>query len=401
MTVSTIKRTDDCREPDRDSRPPERGGSQVADPPIGLSNGVRLTRLLALTRLTAPQALEIGLGVLAEATRQPEPETQSPESTHFQLAQFLIGADGEVLRGAPADGGPDARLPAPGPAGGDVAALLTEISAAARTSSADPAGERLLAEFDRAVAELPVAGVPAVARRLQVAAAALDRGAVRAELAALVSVLTGGGRASGSGLPARARSTVRETTRAWPATGGASRTAVRRIGAWVLSILVLAAVVLLEIVFLRDDIAVDIRLLLDAGRSGSAPVAAQESSGPTVQAPAPAAADDVAAVDLRPLASCAQDAPCSVRLLVRLVPAAEAQVVTWSYRIVDRCTGATTTAPGGSVAVPPGGERAAAIGTVPLPSLQAVVVFAVTDLPAVAASPPVVVGSCLPDGSAQ
>jgi hypothetical protein len=46
------------------------------------------------------------------------------------------------------------------------------------------------------------------------------------------------------------------------------------------------------------------------------------------------------------------------------------------------------------VTVPAQGERAVAVATVPLPALSAVAVFAVTDTPAVAASPPVLVGSC-------
>ena len=47
--------------------------------------------------------------------------------------------------------------------------------------------------------------------------------------------------------------------------------------------------------------------------------------------------------------------------------------------------------------MPAEGERALAVGTVPLPAARAVAVVAVTDLPAVAASPPVLVGSCLSD----
>jgi hypothetical protein len=90
-----------------------------------------------------------------------------------------------------------------------------------------------------------------------------------------------------------------------------------------------------------------------------------------------------------------------MRLLVRLVPSAEAQLVTWSYRIVDRCTGATApdTPAGGSVTVPAGSDRATAVGTVTLPAAHALAVVAVTDLPAAAASPPAFVGSCAPTDS--
>jgi hypothetical protein len=79
---------------------------------------------------------------------------------------------------------------------------------------------------------------------------------------------------------------------------------------------------------------------------------------------------------------------------VQLTPAAEPQAVTWTYRLVDACTGATVTAPGGAVTVPPRGDRAVAVGTIALPATDGVAVFAVTDAPAVAASAPVLVGSC-------
>ena len=51
--------------------------------------------------------------------------------------------------------------------------------------------------------------------------------------------------------------------------------------------------------------------------------------------------------------------------------------------------------------VPAQGERAVAVATVALPALPAVAVIAVTDTPAVAASAPVLVGSCPPDEPAQ
>jgi hypothetical protein len=84
-----------------------------------------------------------------------------------------------------------------------------------------------------------------------------------------------------------------------------------------------------------------------------------------------------------------------VRLVVRLAPGAERQVVTWSYRLVDRCTGAAETSPGGSVTVPALVQRAAVVGTVSLPAVHGVAVIAVTGQPAAAASRPLITGSCL------
>ena len=341
------------------ARPDEgTGGASVP------ADGVELSRLLALTRLTAPQAVEVGAGVLAGAARG--------------SGSFRVGADGRVL---PDPGGPPATV-------AGVAAVLGQIAEAARIPGrrADP----LLDELDRAGSDLPEAGVTAGAQRLAEAAAGIDRSAVRAGLAALVGACAG--TAAGVGGAGRAPSPVVAAS-----SGPAGREAWnpgRRITAWVLSVLVLAAVVLVEVGVLRDKISTDIGLLLDAGRGGGTTSSAHKPDGLPVRAPAPAAAGTVSGVELRALAPCAPGAPCTVRLLVRLEPRAEPQVVTWSYLLADRCTGATSTVPGGTVTVPSNGQRAVVVGTVALPDQPAVAVVAVTALPAAAASPPVSVGSC-------
>jgi hypothetical protein len=344
---------------------------------------VELTRLLALARLTPAQALEIGTGVLAASEAAPG----GADPVGDQLVDPVVAADGRVVLGSTPSAAGTTRCSA-------VLAVLADVAAAARLPgpAADPAAERLLAELDRAVRDLPADGVPVVARRLQEAAAATDRAAVRSELGALVLAVGGStgaaiGVARSGERPVAARAEPRERA-------PRRRSAVRRIGAWLLSILVLAAVVVSEVVLLRDDITADIGLLLDAGRSGDRPSAARGPATPHVAAPAPRSAGSVAEVDLRPLGRCAPGAPCPVRLLVRLVPGPQPQVVTWSYRVVDPCTGTPAIAPGGSVTVPPQADRVAAMGTVPLPPLDSVAVVAVTDAPATAASQPVVVGSC-------
>jgi hypothetical protein len=389
----TTQREEARREPGPASEPADRSEPPPAEPPPAFPGGVELSRLIALARLTAAQAVEIAAEVLAEAAGRSEPDTFGP---------VVIGADGRVVPGPAGDGRHNGKPAAAGSAGPAVAAVLADVAGAARLRGrrADPAAERLLAELDRVVTELPVTGVTAAAPALQEAAASVDRGAVRAELAALVrAVGERAGSPNGAG-PARDPAPAVLAAPAGGATGGRTRSARRRVGAWLLSVVVLASVVTLEVAVLRDDIARDVGLLLDAGRSGSAPSAGREADGPPVEAPAPAAAGSVAAVDLRPLAQCTPGAPCTLRLLVRLLPGAEPQVVTWSYRIVDRCTGATDTAAGGSVTVPAGGDRAAAVGTVVLPAVQAVAVVAVVDVPAAAASPPVFAGSCASDRQA-
>jgi hypothetical protein len=384
-------------------RPPPAGAPGLPDPgerpadgrPAG-PGGVALARLIALARLTPAQALEIGASVLADVASRQETAT----GAHLVADRVVVAADGRAVLDAAAEDGRDR-----GPAAGGAAAqaVLADVAGAARIRGrrADPAGDELLGHLDRAVTDLPHAGVPGVAKTLHEAATAIDRAAVRAELAALAAAVDGATGSASTAARTGGPSTADRATRAGRDGHGRTSTVVRRIGAWVFSVLVLGTVVLLEIAVLRDDIAADVRLLLDAGRSGTETSDAPEPDGLPVVPPAPASAGSVTAVDLRPLAPCAPGAPCTLRLLVRLVPAAEPQVVTWSYRTVDRCTGTTTTAPGGTVTVPPQGDRAAAVGTVVLPASPAAAVLAVTDLPAAAASPPVSVGSCLPGDRAR
>ncbi|MGY1823216.1 hypothetical protein [Geodermatophilus sp. SYSU D00079] len=393
MTDLTTARAPGSDGPDLVPDVPDRPEPRPGTPPLDAA-GVPLPRLTSLARLTPAQALEVGAQVLAEAARG---EGTAAGDGRVPVERLVVGADGRVTLTPPVHGSPDGRPGTP------VAAVLADVAAGARVRPrrADPAAERLLAPLDRAASDLAVEGVAEVARTLAEAAVALDRAAVRSELGALVRA-AGGAVAPGRGPGAAGRPVDRPAAGPVARAGaGAARSPVRRIGAWLLSVVVLAGVVTLEVVLLRDDIARDIGLLLDAGRSGSAPPTAAEPDGLPVVPPAPAAAGAVTGVDLRPLSPCAPGAPCDLRLLVQVAPGAEPQVVTWSYRVVDRCTGATETAPGGTVTVPAGGTRAAAVGILPLPAGPAVAVLAVTDLPATAASSPVLVGSCRPDPGAR
>lgn len=365
-----------------------------ADPPAPLAESVELSRLLRLAGLTPAQAVEVGADLLAAVAGRSD---SGVDGDRVICDRVAIGVDGMVvLRPDPrGDGG---AAPAGSPSRVTVGALLEDVARAARLRARrpGPVAGGLLAELDRAVSELPVAGVPAVARSLGEVADQADRSAVRAELGALARAIgRHAGRTGGGGSVGGPSTAIRRGAAPRAAAGG-SRNARRRIGAWLLSILVLAGVLLVENAFLRDKVSTDIGVLLDAGRGGSTASAVPKADGLPVVAPAPAASGSVRGVDLRPMAECTQGAPCAVRLLVRVVPAAGPLVVTWSYRIVDRCTGAVVPAPGGSVSVPAGQERVAVVGTVALPAAPAVGLVAVTEVPAVAASAPVLLGTCLP-----
>jgi hypothetical protein len=388
VTDVTTERADEVREPSHPADSTER-----LEEPVGPSSarpGVALTRLISLARLTPAQAMEIAVSLLNEPGMRSEPQTGS---ARLRADRIVVATDGSVLL----DPAPDGDGDEPSAAGSPVEAVLADVLGAARldTRPAGSSGDLLLAELDRAVEDLPGAGVPVVARRLRDAAGAIDRPAVRAELAALVAALGGSVRsASGGGVigapadAARGDPAVRTRRRE-------RRSVLRRVGAWVASVLVLIAVVVLEVVLLRDDISADIDVLLQAGRSGSDSSAAPTADGLPVRAPAPASAGNVTGVDLRAMGPCRPAAPCALRIQVRLAPRAQQQAVTWTYRIVDRCTGATTTVPGGRVVVPGRAGGAASVGTVALPKVPAVAVIAVTGTPAAAASAPVSVGSCL------
>jgi hypothetical protein len=356
---------------------------------------VDLHRLIARAHLTVPQAVELGAAVLAEAARRGEPDAGGSEPGQVPIGPVEIDTDGRVVPFPVTTSGDGVGL---SPVGPSVAAVLADLAGAVRprARSAGPVAERLLGELDRAAAALPAAGVPAVAGMLGEAAAAIDRGTVRAELGTLVRAIGAGAGSAGAGLPAGTPATAAARARARrPARQG--RRTGRRIVAWVLSVVVLAGGVVVEVALLRDHVAKDIGVLLDAGRSGgAAPSAAPSPDGVPVAAPAPAAAGNVRGVDLRALEPCAPGSPCTVRVMIRLDPVQRREVVTWSYRVVDRCTGVADEAPGGSVTVAPGASGAAAVGTVPLPDGQGAGIIAVTSAPAAAASQPLVVGSCRP-----
>lgn len=382
MTDLTTPRAADRPALAPEPREPIGNAPAAGHPAATAPGGLALTRLLALARPTPPQALELGLGLLDALL------VAAADGTAPDVVDPGVTAEGRVTTAA---------LPAGG-RGRPAQQVLVELAATARRpGAADPAAERVLAELDLAATDLATGSVAAAARRLGTVAGGVDRARIRSELGALARAVGGTAATPGGGLRvlpsegARGRSAPATAPRRGRSTG-------RRVGAWLLSLVALGAVVAGEVVLLGDDIRTDIDLLLDAGRSGEQPEEEPEADGLPVVPPAPPAAGPVAGVDLRALGPCATGAPCAVRLLVRVVPAAEPRTVTWSYLIVDRCTGASSGVPGGAAPVPPQADRVAVVGVVPLPALPGLAVLAVTDAPAVAASPPVSTGSCRPAG---
>src|SRR4051812_37780115 len=137
---------------DRDERWP-------ADP---LSHrGVRLTRLIGLAVLTAPQVLEIGAGLLA-AARRSESNTDALGGGRITTDQAVIDTDGRVMLG-PAfhderNGRSSSRVVSTVAA---VETLLADLAGAGRARRADPATRPTLAPHAPAGTPPPAApGVP-------------------------------------------------------------------------------------------------------------------------------------------------------------------------------------------------------------------------------------------------
>ena len=155
---------------------------------------------------------------------------------------------------------------------------------------------------------------------------------------------------------------------------------------------VLAVAVLLEWLLLHDRLGSDLRVLLDARRPAPASAAPTIVPPPPVSAPAPPSAPGVAGLDLRALASCSPGALCSVRLQVDLPPPHDVVALAWDLVIVDRCTGAQSTIPGGKVMAAPDDTRLNLVADVAVPAARTVAVFAVTNSPGRASSPPLLLG---------
>jgi hypothetical protein len=337
-----------------------------------------LPRLLSIARLTPAQAVALGADLLAdlEAMASADPETAGRPQLRPEAVR--IGRDG---RARLIDAGHRPTMNGNGAGPTSTAALLDRLRAAAGPSGVD---DELVSALERAATE-----ARSPHGRLARVAAILDEadttgGAqARAELATVVAMVTDGAApAPATGPAPRTRSPRRRRPRRAPR--DIARAAAARSWKWVLSLVVLVAAVLIEIALLRDEIGRDVQAVLEAGRSEA--TATSAPTLPPVVPPAPTAAGTISRIELRPVTPCAPDAACALRMQVVLQPRAEPQTVTWDFRILDRCSGVAVGVPGGSVTVPPHGDRADLVSTVELPPADALAVLAVTSGPFTAAS---------------
>ncbi|WP_433293462.1 hypothetical protein ACQPZQ_07660 [Pseudonocardia sp. CA-142604] len=354
--------------------------------PVAPDAGLGLARLLSIARLTPVQAVALATDVFTELEKRHD-DRGDAGPIPLRIESVHVGADGHAYLAED-----DAPVPVKDSAAD---ALLDELTAAAWrvTTDSERPTTGPIATLDRAAAESrrPDASVAAVASLLREADTASGTEA-RTELARIVSAVNGGALAPPhppltSAPPIAPRPPDPERP-----PRSLARVLAGRTWKWVLSVVVLVTVVVIEIALLRDTIARDIDAVLEAGRSGSAAPTSTQAFLPVAPV-APTAAGTVTGVDLRAVNQCTPDAECAVRLQVALQPTAQPQTVTWGFQVFDRCTGATTTVPGGELTVPADGDRAVAVVSVALPPGEALAVLARTDLPSTAASAPVFVPS--------
>ncbi|GAA5128050.1 hypothetical protein [Pseudonocardia adelaidensis] len=353
-------------------------GPVPAAPHTATTQDVALIRLLSVVRLTPGQAVALGTDLVAGLE-----DRAGPARVPLRPGEARVGRDGRArVAGDPGNGAPPS---ANGAGLAAAAGLLDRLAAATRAGA--PADQGLLAALERAGAEArsPEGRLAFVAAILRESDAASGPRA-RAELSRMVALVAGDAAPELTAAPEPRPRGPRRPPRRRPRS--VARAAVARSWKWVLSVVLLGAIVVTEIAFLHDQINQDVQTVLDAGRSGASTDAPPL---PPVAPAAPPAAGTITRVDLRPVQPCTPGGGCALRTQLAVAAQPQPQTITWDLRIVDRCTGAASTAPGGTVTVPPDADRADAVSTVALPEGRALAVVAVTNQPFVAASGPVAV----------
>jgi hypothetical protein len=156
-------------------------------------------------------------------------------------------------------------------------------------------------------------------------------------------------------------------------------------GLWglVVAVAVLGLVVTVEVTFLHGPITRDLQTL----RGGIA----GKTAGTRVTRPIPLAGPEIGAgpvrvLDVRPLQSCVAGRPCPVRVLVDFAPQAKPLSVSWTFEVIDRCSGASVSRRGGDALLPAEARQLVRLGSVQVPGWRAPELVALTTGPVAARS---------------
>lgn len=128
-----------------------------------------------------------------------------------------------------------------------------------------------------------------------------------------------------------------------------------------------------------------------ASPSSAAKPAEKRTQPRPVDRVAPRQAGAVTQVKVAAAEPCRRGAVCPVRVDVYLRPEAVTRQVSWSLRVVDRCTGKTYPRSGASVFAEPWWRQVYGLSRAALPKGRALAVIAVTKAPARAASKPLLI----------
>ena len=366
-----------------------------------LDQGRPLRRLLAVATLTPEQAAAVALGTLRGLQALHEAEL-----CHGQLHEGTVhvGTAGDVRLGG---WGLEAENSDPGRYRADHEAAMGMLGRLRR--SVHRTGHRKTVEIDALLETLDAcredAGDAAVllARTRQEATALLagERGErVARELSSLVAAMERDPARRAVRAPAlTAPAVVYRPPRPPAAVWMPARRSWRGLAIG-LALLLLVAIGGAAVLAARrapartPTLAPHARPASGVGATSPAPTPAPTPAGPRPPPElAPAAAGPITAVEIHPLqGSCQPATACPVQVTVRLQPQPSAQEVRWSFRVFDRCTGTTSTLPGVSVTALAGWPYIFGTSWPQLPDSHPVALLAVTEMPAAAASPAVLVG---------
>jgi serine/threonine protein kinase len=383
--------------------------------------GVSLQRLLALVRLTPAQAGQLGAQLLRgiaalhdeglahgrlHAGNVLVSRGGDPLLTDWALSSIAPTRPVEELRGAD--------LEAAG-------ALLVSLARNARRPVVrnDPGQQALLTHMEQVGVALASVDPAAAARELDSAvlgAIPEDVGTalICAELAALVTTVTRNAEAGGSPVkeqrpqaadrpafvpPTLPRSAV--PSAAWQPPGRVRRSR------WIAAAAVLMLAAAVALIVARKPVSSVTDRLLHRHPGSAATTSARPSTQPKattkpkpavamprpVPVLAPVSAGFVTGVVLRPLATCRPHSDCQLTVTIRLAPSVEVEQMDWAFTVINRCTGARTDVPGGSMTAQPGWTYVYDTRTVHLPAARSLAIVALTTAPVRAASRPFLVAS--------
>lgn len=108
---------------------------------------------------------------------------------------------------------------------------------------------------------------------------------------------------------------------------------------------------------------------------------------------APSSGGFVTGMALRPLNPCRPGRSCDITATIRLAPLSGVTSMNWSFVVVNRCNGARTTVPGGSMVAQPGWPYVYDTRTVQLPAGRAFAIVGMTTEPVKVASRPLLTPS--------